>query len=296
MSYPMTPPLGYNILRYDIVGGFAPPALKIDGVFSPNQNHKSKMEAVEVQTPALPAQNEAVEVKSDPPSAYECVVCYGDGKATGKLTLGCGHDVCLACFVKLQTTTGYYGQAPTAPQCPCCRRRIRTTEGATDEEKAEVKAKALLVAHDRVRAEYHARRLAHHQAEAQRLQTLVADRTREVTALAERVGLSAELTAHLAEVPPTDRDGRPLVLPHPTALANLQAQQRARLQTVAPLPPNPLPANQGLVRCPGCRTDRATVAFRHVRKLDGGTQRLKRCEGCQTAAQTAYANQPRPAN
>ena len=253
--------------------------------------HKTHMEAQQPEENAQPTQTtQPLEVKEEPPSTYECTVCYSDGKATGKLTLGCGHDICLGCFCKLQTTPGYHGGLQ-APQCPCCRRRIRTQEGATDEEKAEVKAKAQVIVNDRARATHHTERITHHQSEAQRLQGLIAERTREVEALAERVGLTDELTGHLATLvaPP-----RPIVR-HGTVYQQPQAQP----QPVAQQPQQQAIPLVQQTRCPGCRTFRTGgIAFRHIRRLDGTIARLKRCLTCQETAQQAYntaTNQANPA-
>lgn len=68
-------------------------------------------------------------IESAVPVAFECVVCYEDGSATGQLTLACKHMVCLGCY-----TTMRGGSNNATPPCPCCRRAIRTTTGFTDQQ------------------------------------------------------------------------------------------------------------------------------------------------------------------
>ena len=73
-------------------------------------------------------------IESTAPVAFQCVVCYEDGGATGQLTLACKHMVCLGCY-----TTMRGGSNSATPPCPCCRRAIRTSTGFTDLQITEFK-------------------------------------------------------------------------------------------------------------------------------------------------------------
>lgn len=235
---------------------------------------------------------------ADPPAPYECTICYGDGKSTGQLVLGCGHEVCLGCFCKLQTTTGYHG-GHQAPQCPCCRRQIRTQDGATEEEKDTVKDLAQTIVDDRARIAYHAGRMTHHQEQTMRLQGGVDTRLREVTAMAERVGIVAELTTHLETLVPHVSFARPARVHHEPHAFTPARPTVAEVPAVAQDPavaPAPAVAQYPAVtqRCPGCRSPQTTVAYRHIRRMDGGTNRLKRCLNCQNTAHQAYVIHIRP--
>jgi hypothetical protein len=69
-----------------------------------------------------------------PTTSWECCVCYEDGKSTGQLTLSCNHNVCLECYTKLLTAN------LDSPPCPMCRRTIRTTDGPTYQQMAEMRS------------------------------------------------------------------------------------------------------------------------------------------------------------
>ena len=76
-------------------------------------------------------------------TSWECCVCYEDGKSTGQLTLSCNHNVCLECYTKLITANR------DAPPCPMCRRTIRTTDGPTQQQMAEMRSMQTAISHCR---------------------------------------------------------------------------------------------------------------------------------------------------
>ena len=211
--------------------------------------------------------------------AWECVLCYEGGQKTGQLYLACGHSMCLGCYTKLQSTPGYYGSTGSA-KCPICRRAIRTSEEATEEEKRQVKRLADVIIADRTRVTAQRNLAERATAEAVRIQALVDQRMAEVNTMVEGLGLETYLAEQLARTEPP---------PAPT----LVIQTNAQLQAIA--------INQvvqhhetATARCPGCRENRAesTVSFRHIpNAATGEVRRLRRCQTCRTqavAARDAY--------
>jgi hypothetical protein len=235
-----------------------------------------------------------VEIKkeAEETEAWECVICCGDGARTGKVTLACSHETCLACFMKLTTTTTYYGTAPTELKCPFCRGTIRTTDGLTENEKQKVRSAVALV---RIHTE-----------RVQNAEDQLAIKKRE--AVASRF----DLDQVLRDFKITEAEAREIATatPHPLAQPRPQVVAQPRPQVVAtPATPlaTPLATPQGTpatpltnvphtnperdrTKCPGCRSWRNSdlVRFRHVHDEDGTTRRLRRCDTCQDQARRNY--------
>jgi len=78
----------------------------------------------------------ATQEMSTTKEAWECSVCYCDGTRTAQLRLGCSHNLCLECYIKMTTTRqGDFGRPD--PRCPLCRAAIRTTTEPTVEERRD---------------------------------------------------------------------------------------------------------------------------------------------------------------
>ena len=217
--------------------------------------------------------------------AWECVLCYEGGQKTGQLYLACGHSMCLGCYTKLQATPSWNGNTDqkTWMKCPICRRAIRTSEEATEEEKRQVKRLADVIIADRTRVTAQRNLAERATAEAERIQALVDQRTAEANTLAGDLGLETYLAEQLARTEPTW---------NPPPAPTLVIQTNAQLQAIAIN--QVVQHHEATARCPGCRENRAesTVSFRHIpNAATGEVRRLRRCQTCRTqavAARDAY--------
>jgi hypothetical protein len=223
-----------------------PRGYKFERIFS---RYPKQHEAMEAPPPAqAPAQEPMVEKEE-----WECHICNGNGKTTGKVTLACNHETCLACFVKITNTPNVYGQLPTEPKCPFCRGAIRTTEGLTEQDRTKVRIALTAMAHAEGAIESARRRLD--------------------TA-------KGELTTLLQSLNITEEEAREAI----------RTAQENRLYNSLPVRPDVDTQVPQRDRCPGCREQRPVdqIQFRHLYDPNGGVRRLRRCIQCQNTARETY--------
>ena len=234
--------------------------------------------------------------------AFECVICYEDGKGTGQITLACSHAICLGCYTKETQRVAALRQPI---KCPICRKAVRLTDEITPQEREEVAALIRTLNRDTRRVEVLNETIARDTRHRDEIQHLVVERTAEVRRIARDYGILDEATAALA----AGHDlGNPFVAAPAAAAAAAhalpqmpQAQpapQMAGIVVHMPRVPQPVPAMppphvpmaqpQNGVRCPGCRIHRPAedIRYRHI-PMEDGTHRLKRCERCLLIAKRA---------
>ena len=274
---------------FDIVSRFLAGGLKIDspaapkgGPHGPMENAQNANEIVavppEMAMPPQPAAEKAAE-------AWECVICYENGKKTGQLTLACGHAMCLGCYtLEVRRVTALHQQV----KCPYCRKAVRLTEEATPAEREEVARIIRLVQNDLQRVHARNEAIQELQQRQQRemddlvrfrdqIQDVVRVRTQEALRLAEDYGLDVDATRNA------------LALQAPVA----QPIVAAPPPQPAAAPPQPAAAPQAVdnrTQCPGCHNLRPheQVKYRHIPchglqircGQNCGTHRLKRCQQC----------------
>jgi len=282
----------FDIVRFFLAGG-----LKIDCPAAPKGGPQGAMEHEQNQ-------NEIVAIAPQPAAekaaeAWECVICYENGKKTGQLTLACGHAMCLGCYtLEVRRVTALHQQV----KCPYCRKAVRLTEEATQQEKDEVARIIRLVQADNQRVQARqeqiqdlkrqqeldmANLVRHHD----QIKDVVRVRTQEALRLAEDYGLDVEATrAALALQEPVAQQ------PVRVNMAQARALEDAFIAQVAAPAPQPaavIPqaqAEQPRTRCPGCHHMRAPeqVKYRHIPchglnircQPNCGTHRLMRCQQC----------------
>ena len=290
----------FNVVSRFLAGGLKieAPAAPKGGPYGPMENAQNANEIVavppEMVMPPPPAAEKAAE-------AWECVICYENGKKTGQLTLACGHAMCLGCYtLEVRRVTALHQQV----KCPYCRKAVRLTEEATPAEREEVARLIRTVQGDLQRVHTRNEAIQELQQRQQRemddlvrfrdqIQEVVRVRTAEALRLATDYGLDVDATrnalalqAPVAPAPPPQPAAAP---PQPAAVAP-QA-----------------PAAQPQTRCPGCHNLRAPerVKYRHIPchgliircGQNCGTHRLMRCEDCLNAerAENLRLRQAQPA-
>jgi len=219
--------------------------------------------------------------------AFECVICYEDGKGTGQITLACSHAICLGCYTKETQRVAALRQPI---KCPICRKAVRLTDEITPQEREEVAALIRTLNRDTRRVEVLNETIARDTRHRDEIQHLVVERTAEVRRIARDYGILDEATAALA----AGHDlGNPFVAAPAAAAAAAHAlpqmpqapiAQPARIQQPVPAmpPPHvPMAQPQNGVRCPGCRIHLPAEdsRYRHIPREDR-THRLKRCDRC----------------
>jgi hypothetical protein len=203
--------------------------------------------------------------------AWECVICCGDGTRTGKVTLACSHETCLACFMKMTTTPTYYGTAPTELKCPFCRGAIRTVDGITEQEKVKIRMALVHVSNTTL--------------EVKRIEDIL------TSAKTRQAIRQTDLAEVLRDLKLTEAEAREIVVITPTVVERPQAPAAVATAPLTPLANVPtINPTVERTKCPGCRSWRnsSLVRFRHVHDEDGTTRRLRRCDTCQDQARRNY--------